>query len=126
VASPLDRSSVELELDPTPTGDEEAEAFLDIRTARGDQYNVERAKIRIDRIARWLAIFWTAFLWYIILAQGRHVGFHPHFNRYYPLLPVFQLKEGEFIAVVTTTTVSVFGFLVIVARHLFKSPPAES
>lgn len=121
-----DHSNVELALDPTPTGEEEAEAFLDIRTARGDSYNVEKAKIRIDRIARWLAICWTGFLWYVILAQGHKTGFHPHFNRYYPLQPVFQLKEGEFIAVVTTTTVSVFGFLVIVARHLFKSPPANS
>jgi hypothetical protein len=109
----------DIELDASPSGEEEARAFLDIRTARGD-YDEERAKIRIDAIARWLAIFWTIFLWYVILAQGHHVGWHPHIYRYWPLLPVFHLEQGEFIAVVTTTTASVFGFLVIVANYLFR------
>src|SRR4051812_16979805 len=111
----------DLDLDASPTGEGEAKAFLDIRTARGDQYNEEKAKTRIDRIARWLAICWTLFLWYIILAQGHKVGFHPHVIwRYIPFQPTFHLDEGEFIAVVTTTTASVFGFLVIVASYLFK------
>ena len=33
----------------------------------------------------------------------------------------FDLTDAEFIAVVTTTTASVFGFLVIVARYLFRA-----
>jgi hypothetical protein len=32
----------------------------------------------------------------------------------------FHLETSEFIAVVTTTTATVFGFLVIVARHVFN------
>lgn len=109
----------EIELDASPSGEQEAIAFLDIKTARGD-YDEEKAKIRIDAIARGLAISWTVFLWYIILAQGHKVGWHPHIYRYIPLLPTFHLAEGEFIAVVTTTTASVFGFLVIVANYLFR------
>lgn len=114
-------SRLEIGLDPTPTGEEEAEAFPDIRTARGDQFDEESAKTRIDKLARWLAGLWTAFLWYIILAQGMHNGWHPHFWRYIPILPAYHLTDGEFIAVVTTTTASVFGFLVIVARYLFRA-----
>lgn len=36
------------------------------------------------------------------------------------IFPKFHLGQGEFIAVVTTTTASVFGFLVIISRGLFK------
>jgi len=120
VASNPTRSTPELELENTPSGEEEADAFLDLQTARGDTYDEDVARSRIDLLARLLAAFWTTFLWYIIIAQGMQHGWHPHFGRYYPVIPAFHLEPSEFIAVVTTTTVSVFGFLVIVARYLFK------
>lgn len=58
---------------------------------------------------------------YIIFAQGVETGWRVEIGGLsIPVLPVFQLDKTEFIAVVTTTTAAVFGFLVIVARGLFK------
>jgi len=110
----------EIALEPSPSGEAEASAFPDLPQARGD-WNPDKARVRIDRIARRLAVSWTAFLWVLIFLQGRRVGYHPHdFGRFIPLIPAFHLEESAFIAVVTTTTASVFGFLVIIANHLFK------
>ena len=111
-----------LQLDPTPSGAEESADLPDIRRVRGDAFNPSEAKSRIDKIARWLAVVWTIFLAYIILIQGfnRTISF-VLFDLYIPIFPKFHLEQGEFIAVVTTTTASVFGFLVIISRGLFKS-----
>lgn len=122
MASSQDRSPLELQLDDSPTGEEEEAAFPDLRKARGDEYDEDKAKVRIDRIARWLAILWTGFLWYIILAQATRGGFVWFLGFMVTAQQPFHLESSEFIAVVTTTTASVFGFLVIVANSLFKRP----
>jgi hypothetical protein len=65
-----------------------------------------------------LAIAWSLFLGWIILAQG-----FTDDKTLFLIIPIsgdFKLESSEFIAVVTTTTASVFGFLIIVARHLFS------
>jgi hypothetical protein len=111
-------------LDKTPTFAEEVRDFTDEEAATGAKYDLEQAKIRIDSIARHLAIVWSAFLAYIIVAQGASNGAQvvlvPFTDRGLNVIP-FDLAPSEFIAVVTTTTASVFGFLVIVANHLFKA-----
>ena len=117
------RSPVKLNLDDTPTGEEELDAFYDQNRAMGVPYNEDDAKFRIDRLARWLAFTWTAFLMYIVLAQGNRDGTAiTFFGKTFQILPKFNLASGEFIAVFTTTTAAVFGFLVIVANYLFKHP----
>jgi hypothetical protein len=89
----------------------------------GVPYNEDDAKFRIDRLARWLAFIWTAFLMYIVLAQGNGDGTTISIlGKTFQILPKFKLGSGEFIAVFTTTTAAVFGFLVIVANYLFKPP----
>lgn len=114
-------------LDPTPSFDEEVRDFVDPDAYSGIiPFDGEAAKTRIDTIARTLAIVWTGFLIYIIFAQGIKSGFVVYYQNstgswasFYLVRP-FNLETSEFIAVVTTITVSVFGFLVIVANHLFK------
>lgn len=84
-------------------------------------YDESEAKARIDALARWLATVWTVFLMYIVIAQGNGDGFTLNvFGWSARLMPNFHLESGEFIAVFTTTTASVFGFLVIVANYLFR------
>lgn len=86
----------------------------------GLPYRVGEAKTRIDNLARRLASIWTLFLIYIVVAQGHAVGSTIRlFGVELWWLPAFHLDKAEFIAVFTTTTASVFGFLVIVANHLF-------
>ncbi|WP_164118880.1 hypothetical protein [Sphingorhabdus sp. Alg239-R122] len=107
-----------LRLDRTPTGEEEYEDWNNPPRLRGE-WDADAARTRIDRISRTLAIAWSLFLAWIILAQGFSKD---HYILW--LLPVFgefHLKTGEFIAVVTTTTATVFGFLIIVARHVFSN-----
>lgn len=88
----------------------------------GLPYKEGEAKQRIDTLARWLAAVWTIFLMYLVVAQGNKDGTTlVVFERTIQILPKFHLEKEEFIAVFTTTTASVFGFLVIVANHLFKS-----
>lgn len=89
----------------------------------GLPYKEGEAKQRIDTLARWLAAAWTLFLMYLVVAQGNRDGtlFHV-FGSSWQIMPKFHLEKEEFIAVFTTTTASVFGFLVIVANHLFKAP----
>jgi hypothetical protein len=114
------RSRVRLRLDQTPTGAEEYEDFEDQNSLMG-LYDEDDAKLRIDKLARRLALGWTAFLMYIVLAQGNADGTVISICGWtIPVMPRFNLESGEFIAVFTTTTASVFGFLVIVANYLFK------
>ncbi|WP_457935789.1 hypothetical protein [Mesorhizobium sp. 10J20-29] len=120
-----------LKLDKTPTFQEERRDFSDEQAYSGEKpFDEHRAKGRIDRIARSLAIFWSAFLVYIIMAQGLGDGWRlrislPECSWFFcegidiMLIPKFHLESGDFIAVVTTTTAAVFGFLVIVTNHLF-------
>lgn len=112
----------DLSLDSTPTGEEEYRDFDDIELARGSTtFDEDKAKTRVDRIARRLAISWTILLVYIIFAQGIKTGVSVQIcSLSVPIMPKFSLTPSEFIAVVTTTTASVFGFLVIVANHLFR------
>lgn len=111
-------------LDRTPTFAEERRDFTDESRVTGAIYDKEKAKVRVDALARYLAIGWSFFLAYVIIAQGAETGaqFAPVFwsERGVNIIP-FDLESGEFIAVVTTTTASVFGFLVIVANALFKA-----
>lgn len=85
-------------------------------------YDEGEAKTRIDALARRLAFVWTVFLMYLVIAQGNGDGFTQKlwWGWSIRLIPRFHLESGEFIAVFTTTTASVFGFLVIVANYLFK------
>lgn len=115
--SSLVRSEPKRTLDDTPTGDEEFRDWNDEPLVSGENWDPDAARIRIDRISRTLAICWSLFLAWVILAQGfdtDHVIFW-----LWPIQGSFHLETSEFIAVVTTTTATVFGFLVIVARHLF-------
>ena len=112
-----------LKLDSAPSGEEEDRDFPDQNRAMGydPPYREGAAKTRIDTLARFLALIWTAFLMYIVMAQGNADGTTVHlFGESFQALPKFHLESSEFIAVFTTTTASVFGFLVIVATHLFK------
>ena len=110
-------------LDSSPTGTEEWDAWLS-ENALQPTWDPDQARVRIDKIARWLARGWSFFLVYLIFAQGIGTGVHlelPFTGRSLPIGPTFHLQSTEFVAVVTTTTISVFGFLVIVSRALFKS-----
>ncbi|MBA4082414.1 MAG: hypothetical protein C0496_14275 [Erythrobacter sp.] len=55
---------------------------------------------------------------WVILAQGYPTDHY--FLWVWPIHGAFKLEPTEFIAVVTTTTASVFGFLIIVTRDLFR------
>lgn len=89
-------------------------------------YDEEAAKIRLDKIAHRLAVAWSIFLVVVIMMQGLKTGLQISFPS--PILgyeamwvlPKFDLEGAQFIAVVTTTTATVFGFLTIVAGYLFK------
>lgn len=117
-ASSLLRSEPKRALDDTPTGDEEFRDWNDQPLVSGENWDADAARIRIDRIARALAIGWSLFLVWVILAQGYDTD-HLIFWLW-PIQGSFNLETSEFIAVVTTTTASVFGFLIIVARDLFS------
>jgi preprotein translocase subunit SecG len=113
-------SRIRLQLDDTPTGQEEYDDFPDQRRLMG-YYDEDEAKTRIDALARRLAYVWTAFLMFIVLEQGNGDGTTATImGKTIQILPKFKLGSSEFIAVFTTTTASVFGFLVIVANYLFK------
>lgn len=116
-------SEPEVRLDPTPTGDEEYRDWLEPGSL-APTWDPDKARTRTDKIARHLAMFWSVFLVYIIIAQGNSDGVTlslPWTEWELRLVPAFSLEPSEFIAVVTTTTAAVFGFLVIVARHLFRA-----
>jgi len=115
--SSLVRSEPKRALDVTPTGDEEFRDWNDESRVSGENWDPDAARIRIDRLSRTLAICWSLFLAWVILAQGFDKD-HEIFWLW-PIQGSFHLETSEFIAVVTTTTATVFGFLVIVARHLF-------
>lgn len=123
------RSSVRIELDKTPSGNEEYEDWLDPQRLEPLTWNPDQARVRIDAISRRLARYWSIFLVYLIFAQGIKTGVKvqiPFSDWQFHILPVFKLEPTEFIAVVTTTTASVFGFLVIVSRALFKNEAATN
>ena len=102
----MNGKSRSLSLDRTPSGEEEERDFPDPEKASGAAYyDVEEARIRIDALSRLLAWIWTGFLIIVITLQG---------------LQVFHLRNSEFIAVISTTTVAIFGFLVIVAKYVFN------
>jgi len=130
---PRTATAPKLKLDASPTGVEEDRDFDNFAAAKGTApFDPEGAKTRIDRISRTLARIWTTFLIWAILAQGIKTGLYlsipiigwiSHIQiggGKLWLMPPFQLGGSEFIAVVTTTTASVFGFLVIVTNALFK------
>lgn len=119
-------SQVRLRLDDSPSGEEEEQDFPDQRRAMGVPYDEDDAKHRIDSLARNLARVWTVFLMYIVIAQGVKTGISfSFFGREIHLVPKFDLETGEFIAVFTTTTASVFAFLLIVANYLFNRSSSE-
>lgn len=122
-------SSLSLKLDPDPTGEEELRAIASGNEAIASgaaHYDEEAAKIRLDKVAHRLAIAWSVFLVCIIMMQGLKKGLSVPLPMTVLggdtlwILPHFDLESTEFIAVVTTTTATVFGFLTIVAGYLFK------
>lgn len=120
-------SEVKLQLDSTPTGVEESRNFTNQSKAMGFPCKEGEAKTRIDSLARRLATGWTLFLMYIVLAQDNGDGAVIRIlNRTIQILPRFKLSTPEFVAVFTTTTAAVFGFLVIVANHLFHARKDDS
>lgn len=117
VASKLSLWQPKRRLDETPTGDEEFRDWTNEPAVSGE-WDPDAARSRIDRISRRLAVYWSMFLIWMILAQGFGDDKFTLFG--VDLGGSFHLESGEFIAVVTTTTATVFGFLVIVARHVFS------
>ena len=116
-----EETTVQLKLDRTPSGAEEARDFQNQKRAMGVPCNEDDAKFRIDKLARRLARVWTAFLMYIVIAQGIKDGASFEIlGCKITYIPKFNLETAEFIAVFITTTASVFAFLVIVANYLFK------
>ena len=116
------RSKPEVRLDSTPTGDEEYRDW-EVPEKLIPTWDPDKARTRIDKISRGLAMLWSVFLIYVILAQGNKDGVWlplPYTDAELRVVPSFNLAASEFVAVVTTTTAAVFGFLVIVANHLFK------
>ena len=114
-----------VKLDSTPSGQEEYADWNDLPRASG--WNIDDAKMRVDKIAHSLVRLWSLFLMWIIVAQGNADGTTLQlFGWDIQILPKFSMRGPEFIAVVTTTTASVFGFLLIVANHLFRSEKAIS
>lgn len=114
--------SSQWQLDRTPTWAEEERDFaLEDRATGARPYDKEQGRTRLDEIAHRLARFWSIFLVYIIMAQGLRTGlsFVAGDWRVW-LIPPFHLDTAAFVAVVTTTTATVFGFLVLVGRWLFK------
>src|SRR5690242_8999848 len=70
-----------LKLDPTQTFEEEVRDFGDPAAYSGARpFDGEAAKTRIDTISRALAICWTVFLAYIILAQGFESGWEINYQ----------------------------------------------
>ncbi|MGR3410364.1 MAG: hypothetical protein ACU0DH_08105 [Paracoccus sp. (in: a-proteobacteria)] len=104
-------------IDETPTGEEERTLFLhpELLTSTKDTRDIlERADYQSDilgkrdfskfvlRVGSW----WSLTLIAVVLCQG---------------FGIFALKAEEFIAVVTTTTASVFGLAYVIGRYLFGS-----
>lgn len=110
------------DLDPSAGGAAEAELFShptsltdpDIQRKaleNRDFHNDILQKEKFAGRAYFFSFIWVAFLILIVIFQAFNI-----FN--------FELQVPEFVAVVTTTTASVFGFSFIVGRYLFgRKPP---
>jgi len=110
------------DIDKTPTGQEEqalfsrpelltsvkdTRDFLETADYRGDIVGKSRFQAFALRIGKW----WALMLIAVIFLQG---------------VNVLTLEPEEFIAVVTTTTASIFGIVYVVGRYLFGSKAYES
>lgn len=121
-------SSNDWQLDDTPTAAEEYLAFkypswlVSTKDARNDLHNFNfwqdiREKRRFAHFSYRASKWWLFFV--AIMVAGRGLGW-------------LQFGEGEFIALVTTSTATVLGLAIIVGRYLFGqaaqhvggSPPA--
>jgi hypothetical protein len=65
-----------------------------------------------------LICVWLGFVFYVILAQGFKTGF-PGFLEGFLGQAAFELSDAIMIALITTTTASVIGILLIVMSYLF-------
>lgn len=110
------------QLDPTPTWEEERRDFPQEDAATGEKpYSKDEGRNRLDAVAHNLAKVWSFFLVYVIVAQGVKGGLSVVLGEWrWWIVPPFHLETAAFIAVVTTTTATVMGFLVLVGRWLFK------
>ena len=80
-------------------------------TIQGLQQDISERKTYAGRIFR-LVVCWLFSIFVIVIAQGIR---WPWMSRYIG----FDLPESVLIALVTTTTASVVGILLIVTRYLF-------
>lgn len=108
-----------LSIDKTPTGEEEFQDWTNEDKVKGASWDPDKARVRIDKIARALAISWSIFLMIVVIMQGTTVN--AWICGFIPVFKSFHLSSTEFIAVVTTTTATIFGFLIIISRHLFHN-----
>lgn len=115
-----DLSSVAEQRTPAPGPDDKTEKesnrFDRAReelTIQGLQQDISERKTYAGRIFR-LVVCWLSSIFLIVIAQGIR---WPWMSRYVG----FDLPESVLIALVTTTTASVVGILLIVTRYLF--PP---
>ncbi len=106
-------------IDETPSGPEEEWHFehplahvseTDTRDAlENHDYSLDiEGKEDFRKFAKRVGWGWTLLLVIVVLAQG------------FDFIP-FTLKTEEFIAVVTTTTASIFGLTYVVGRYLYGS-----
>ncbi|MGN6208119.1 hypothetical protein [Asticcacaulis sp.] len=113
-----DDSQEFVDLDETPTPEEESEEFKtpdelkieEIRASRlkNSQFQDDmKARRKFANRAFGITIFWLIALVVFVSLQ---------FTKFFG----FSLTEAEFITVVTTTTASVFGFWMLVGSYLFR------
>ena len=114
-----DNDELEWLLDSTPEGIEEAwhfdnpNALLSLEDTRNALENHDysqdiQGKKHFRSFATKVGGWWSVTLIALIIAQGA------------PFIP-YQLEIEEFIAVVTTTTASIFGIVYVIGRYLYGS-----
>lgn len=112
----------EWKLDETPTGEEEFALFSqpelltstqDVRDylENADYQSDIKAKRSFQKFALKIGYCWAVMLIVTIALQG---------------FGLFHFEQAEFIAIVTTTTSSVFGLAYVVGRYLFGSKAYKS
>jgi hypothetical protein len=118
-----------LDLDPTPTPDEEKRGFKDPRFMIGhlEQLNISNLQADIarkkwfTRFSYFIASLWTVFLISITYLQGLKTGYKislygADFN-----FPAFYLDQWAFVAMFGSSTASIYGFVRIIGMSLFDA-----
>jgi hypothetical protein len=82
-----------------------------------------KLKKRFARFTYHITYVWVAFLLTITLMQGtgatgiNHVA--SFFGAVAPVDPTFRLEQWAFVAVFSSTTITIFGLAMVVGRYLF-------